>query len=174
VQAPLEAISGEPWEGRDMDFLAIFSVGNLVALTGWAAMLVGLFVKPVRNPAFLYSGLILPALLAIAYLALLAMQMTGGSGEKMDFTTLEGVKGLLGSDAGATIGWYHYLAFDMIIGTWVARDGLARGVWPIALVPVLALVFMFGPVGFLVYLIVWALFLRKGPGTLPYPAADVP
>jgi hypothetical protein len=157
-----------------MDFATIFSVGNMVALTGWAAMLVGLFVKPARNPAFLYSGLILPLLLAVAYLVMLAMQMTGGSGGKMDFSSLAGVQALLGADAGATIGWYHYLAFDMVIGTWVARDGLARGMWPIALVPVLALVFMFGPVGFLTYLIVWALFLRRGPGTLPYPAADVP
>jgi len=152
----------------------IFSVGNMVALTGWAAMLVGLFVKPARKPAFLYSGLILPALLALAYLILLGTQMAGGSGGKIDFSSLAGVKALLGSDAGATIGWYHYLAFDMIIGTWVARDALARGMWAIAVVPVLALVFMFGPVGFLTYLIIWALFLRRGPGTLPYPAADVP
>ena len=157
-----------------MDFATIFSVGNMVALTGWAAMLVGLFVKPARKPAFLYSGLILPLLLAVAYLVLLATQMTGGSGAKMDFSTLAGVQALLGAEAGATIGWYHYLAFDMVIGTWVARDGLARGMWATALIPVLALVFMFGPVGFLTYLIVWALFLRKGPGTLPYPAADVP
>jgi hypothetical protein len=157
-----------------MDFSTIFSVGNTVALTGWLAMLVGLFVGPARRLAFLYSGLILPALLAVAYLVLLAGQMTGGSGEGMDFTTLDGVKALLGADAGATTGWYHYLAFDMIIGTWVARDALARGCWPIAVVPVLALVFMFGPVGFLTYLIIWALFLRRGPGTLPYPAADVP
>ena len=157
-----------------MDFATIFSVGNLVAATGWLAMLVGLFVGPVRKPAFLYSGLILPALLAGAYLVLLAMQMTGGSGEEIDFTTLAGVKALLGADSGATIGWYHYLAFDMIIGTWVARDALARGCWPIAVVPILALVFMFGPVGFLAYLIVWALFLRRASATLPYPAAEAP
>ena len=156
-----------------MDFATIFSVGNMVAMTGWLAMLLGLFVKPTRKPAFLYSGLILPLLLALAYLVMLAMQMTGGGG-KMDFSSLAGVQALLGTDGGATIGWYHYLAFDMVIGTWVARDALARGMWPIALVPLLALVFMFGPVGFLTYAVVWAMFLRRGPGTLPYPAADVP
>lgn len=155
-----------------MDFGTIFSVGNLAAASGWLIMLLGLFVGPARKPAFLYSGLILPALLAVTYLVLLAMQLTGGSGDKMDFTTLEGVKALLAADAGATIGWYHYLAFDMVVGTWVARDALARGCWPIALVPILALVFMFGPVGFLAYLLVWALFLRRGTKTLPYPAAN--
>ena len=70
-------------------------------------------------------------------------------------------RGLLGSDSGATIGWFHYLAFDMIIGTWVRREtAWARGLWGIALVPILALVFMFGPVGCLTYVVVWALFLR--------------
>ena len=159
-----------------MDFATLFSVGNYVALTGWLAMLVGLFVPQARKAAFLYSGLILPAAIAVAYLTLLAMTMSGGFGQgpKMDFGSLAGVRALLGSDSGATIGWFHYLAFDMIIGTWVARDALARGMWAIAIVPVLALVFMFGPVGFLTYLVIWALFLRRGPGTLPYPAADVP
>jgi hypothetical protein len=158
-----------------MDFATLFSAGNYVALTGWLAMLVGLFVRPARGPAFLYSGLILPALLAIAYAAMIGKLMFGGgSGPPIDFSSLSGVQALLGTDGGATAGWYHYLAFDMIIGTWVARDGLARGLWAIALVPILALVLMFGPIGFLAYLIVWALFLRDGPGTLPYPAADVP
>src|SRR5436189_5878942 len=98
-----------------MDFATIFSVGNMVALTGWLAMLVGLFLKPARKPAFLYSGLVLPALLAVAYVYLLASQMFGPStgGPAMDFSSLAGVKALLGSDAGATIGWFHYLAFDM-------------------------------------------------------------
>jgi len=157
-----------------MDLSTIFSVGNTVALTGWLAMLVGLFVASVRKGAFIYSGLILPALIAVAYLVLLAMAMTGqfGAGAKMDFGSLDGVKGLLGSDAGATIGWFHYLAFDMVVGTWVARDGLARGLWGIALVPILALVFMFGPVGFLTYVVVWALFLRGKHPSAPHPAAN--
>ena len=102
---------------------------------------------------------------------MLGRQLIAGSGGSIDFSSLAGVRALLGSDSGATIGWFHYLAFDMIIGTWVARDGLARGLWPIALVPILALVFMFGPVGFLVYLIVWALFLRGEASGLPCPIA---
>lgn len=152
----------------------IFSIGNTVALTGWLAMLVGLFVRPARKPAFLYSGLILPLALAVAYISLLVVTMTGGGagGAKMDFTSLAGVKALLGSDSGATIGWFHYLAFDMVVGTWVARDGLARGLWGIALVPILGLVFMFGPTGFLLYALVWALFLRAGSDRLPHPAAN--
>jgi hypothetical protein len=60
-----------------MAMAEIFSVGNMVALTGWLAMLVGLFLKPARSWAFLYSGLILPALLAVAYVYLLASQMLG-------------------------------------------------------------------------------------------------
>jgi len=157
-----------------MDLSTIFSAGNTIALTGWLAMLVGLFFGPARKPAFLYSGLILPAAIAVAYLALLAMAMTGqfGAGAKMDFSSLAGVRGLLGSDSGATIGWFHYLAFDMVVGTWVARDGLARGLWGIALVPILALVFLFGPVGFLIYVVVWALFLRGKHPTAPHPAAN--
>jgi hypothetical protein len=146
----------------------IFSAGNLVAITGWLALLAGLFIGPIRKAAFLYAGLVLPLILAVVYVVLLAMSL-GGSGEAPDFGSLGGVMALLSSESGATIGWYHYLAFDLVVGTWIARDGLSRGVWPLALIPILFLTFMFGPAGFLTYALVWAIFLRR-----KHPAAPAP
>jgi hypothetical protein len=45
----------------------------------------------------------------------------------------------------------HYLAFDLFVGGWQVRDAAQRGVPHLALVPALALTFLFGPVGLLVY-----------------------
>ena len=137
-----------------MDFATIFSVGNMVALTGWLAMLVGLFAKPVRNWAFLYSGLILPALLAVAYVYLLASQMFGPStgGPAMDFSSLAGVRTLFDNPWVLLAGWTHYLAFDLFIGGWEARDARRRGIPHLLVVPALVLTFLLGPAGLLLYL----------------------
>jgi hypothetical protein len=48
-------------------------------------------------------------------------------------------------------GWTHYLAFDLIVGSWEVRDARERGISHWLVVPCLALTFMFGPVGFLAY-----------------------
>jgi hypothetical protein len=60
-------------------------------------------------------------------------------------------------------GWLHYLAFDLLVGTWEARDSIERGVPRWILVPCLFLTFMFGPAGWLAY--VAATRASSGSGT---------
>ena len=48
-------------------------------------------------------------------------------------------------------GWIHYLAFDLLIGTWETRDAREHGVPHVLLVPCLLLTFLFGPAGWLLY-----------------------
>ena len=61
---------------------------------------------------------------------------------------------LFGSDAGLTLGWTHYLAFDLFVGLWIARDADPKGISRIIQAPVLLATFLVGPVGLLVWLIV--------------------
>jgi uncharacterized membrane protein YhdT len=51
-------------------------------------------------------------------------------------------------------GWLHYLAFDLLTGTWEARDAVSRGVPRWLLVPCLFLTLMFGPTGWLLYMLI--------------------
>jgi hypothetical protein len=48
-----------------------------------------------------------------------------------------------GSIAAPLAGWLHYLAFDLLIGTWEARDAREHGIRPL-LIPCLFVTFMFG------------------------------
>jgi len=49
------------------------------------------------------------------------------------------------------VGWIHYLAFDLLVGRWETQDAAARGIPAWLVVPCLALTFMFGPAGWLLY-----------------------
>lgn len=137
-----------------------FSTGSTLALLCWLALALSLFVAPMRVWTWRTTSLIVPALLAIAYVVLIA----AGWGQAPDggFGSIEQVRALFADDAALTAGWLHYLAFDLFVGTWIARTGLAEAVHPLLLVPCLALTFLFGPAGLLLFLILRIALARKG------------
>ena len=104
--------------------------------------------------AIFYGGV---GLLAGAYAVIVIPMMTGlidgGSGGIPDFSTLAGVQQLLSSPGGATIGWIHYLAFDLFVGLWVARNADKYGFARWLQVPILFFVLMLGPLGLVLYLL---------------------
>jgi len=65
---------------------------------------------------------------------------------------LASIADLLGTPAGATIAWVHFLAFDLFVGRWAYLDSRERGVDVFVMAPVLLLTLMLGPLGFLLYL----------------------
>jgi hypothetical protein len=64
------------------------------------------------------------------------------------------VASLLGNPAGATVGWMHFVTFDLLVGRWAFLDSRERGLSPWLMGPVLFVILMAGPAGFLIYLVV--------------------
>ena len=85
----------------------------------------------------------------MVYVALIATQWRTSNG---GFGTLADVATLFSNPWLLLAGWVHYLAFDLLVGTWEASDARERVVPHLALVPCLLLTFMFGPAGWLLYL----------------------
>lgn len=122
----------------------IFSVVNLVALISWVALVV---LPGVRAVTRAITGLAVPLLLAVVYCALIGSHWGAPGG----FSSLAAVSQLFAEPWLLLAGWVHYLAFDLLVGTWEAQDARARGVPHLAVIPCLALTFMFGPAGWLLY-----------------------
>jgi hypothetical protein len=78
------------------------------------------------------------------------------------------IAALLGTPAGATIAWVHFLAFDLFVGRWAYLDSRQRGTSAWIVSPVLFLILMVGPLGLLLYLFVRLLPTRTGQ---PAPAS---
>ena len=123
----------------------IFSIANPAAVVCW--LLLALFPGRRRLTATV-TGLVMPALFAVAYIAIVIAVFPGAQGS---FSTLAGVTQLFANPWLLLAGWLHYLAFDLLIGTWEARDSVERGVPRWLLVPCLFLTLMFGPAGWLAY-----------------------
>lgn len=141
-----------------MDWSAIFGAANILAMIAWAALIL-LPRWPALLSALLYLGV---GLLCATYVFLLVGSLSGwlppgnvvGEGGAVDFSTIEGVRSIFMSDLGVTVGWVHYLAFDLFVGLWIARDGDAKNVSRFVQAPILLATFLAGPLGLLVWLLV--------------------
>lgn len=125
----------------------IFSIANFVALCCWLLLVVLPGRKWVTHTV---AGLAVPAAFAAVYSVIVLVYFAGAEG---GFSSLDEVARLFASSPWILLaGWIHYLAFDLLVGTWEARDSRERGVPHLLLVPCLFLTFMFGPAGWLLYL----------------------
>jgi hypothetical protein len=125
----------------------IFTLLNAIALVGW--LLIAIFP---RRPLVMQTiaGAGIPAFFAAAYIAILASVLGGSEGS---FSSLQGVATLFANPWLLLAGWTHYLAFDLLVGVWEVRDSSTRGIPHLLVLPCLLLTFLFGPAGWLLYVV---------------------
>ena len=128
----------------------IFTLSNLFVLPFWALMI---FLPHWRWTQRIMRTLWPVVVLAGVYTVLLLTQIGGVAGSLLN-PTLDGIAGLLGTPAGAAVGWVHFLAFDLFVGRWAYLDSRERGISAWLVSPTLFFVFMAGPFGLLLYLAV--------------------
>lgn len=125
----------------------VFRLCNSMALTGWIALILSPGSARWSDRVRQLTGFGLPLLLSAVYGAMLLTHWRGEGG----FGTPAEVRALFDVPGVLVAGWVHYLAFDLFVGSWIARES-TRLHWPHALlVPVLVLCFLFGPLGLLAF-----------------------
>jgi hypothetical protein len=88
---------------------------------------------------------------AAALYALLMAPQVGVVLTTLISPTLPGLVSLLSIQIGATTIWIHFLAFDLFVGRWIYRDARDREMPAWLVSPVLLVMLLLGPVGFLGY-----------------------
>lgn len=132
----------------------LFSAASAVALVGWTM----LALAPLRRNWAVTGARMTAAVLCGAYFCFLVAGLTGGNGppDGAGFSTLAGVRLLMSTPQALLAGWVHYLAFDLFIGSWEVENAPASRLPHWLLLPCLALTFVAGPVGLLLFLILKA------------------
>src|SRR5271169_7255186 len=125
----------------------VFSIANSLALVSW----IMLAILP-RRPwvTKVVTTKLVPGLFAILYTVIavsLFWRSPGG------FSTLVSLGILFSNPWLLLAGWVHYLAFDLLVGSWELQDAREHGFPHWTVVPCLALTFLFGPAGWLLYTI---------------------
>ncbi|TSE10196.1 MULTISPECIES: ABA4-like family protein [Aquimarina] len=129
----------------------VFSLANMTAMPMWILMILLPKWKVTR---FLIDFKVIPLLLSAVYAIyiFLAIQIGG----MMDFGSLSSVMALFTEENAVLAGWVHYLAFDLVVGMWMLDQNKKLGIHQLIMAPCLFATFMFGPVGFLLFMIIRA------------------
>ncbi|KFG69302.1 ABA4-like family protein [Microvirga sp. BSC39] len=133
----------------------LFSLASLVAMAGWLALV----FAPLR-PSFAQAvaTFIVPTVTGLAYAGLITRYWGESSG---GFSSLDQVSTLFNHRGLLLAGWLHYLAFDLFVGAWEVREAQRVGLPHWLILPALALTFLFGPIGLLVFLALRTARLRR-------------
>ncbi len=134
----------------------VFSIANLTAMPMWILMIL---LPKWKITRFLIDYKIIPLLLSLLYALyiFLAIQISGW----MDFGSLSSVMALFTEENAVLAGWVHYLAFDLLIGMWMLDQNKKLGINQLLMAPCLFGAFMFGPIGFLLFMIIRSIKLQK-------------
>ena len=148
-----------------MNWDMIFGFANAWALLGWVILALAPKREIVVPIVFFAGSVLLACLYAGLIIPLMAGLISDGGPTgrpAADLTSLAGVMALFDSPGGATIGWIHYLAFDLFVGTWISRNADAHKISRWLQLPILFFTLMAGPIGLLLYLL-----LRQLKGEKP-------
>jgi len=133
-----------------MSHETVFSIINFVAIAGWILLVVAPGRKIVTD---VVASVLIPTVMALFYVGVLAAVWGRSEGS---FSTLAGVSTLFKEPWLLLAGWAHYLAFDLFIGSWEVRDARKRQIPHLLVIPCLISTLMFGPLGWLLYMLIRA------------------
>jgi prepilin signal peptidase PulO-like enzyme (type II secretory pathway) len=123
----------------------LFQIANPIAMLGWLALILTPLAPRIAD---WIAALIIPLLLSVAYSALILAYWSGAPG---GYSSLPDVMALFTDPHIALAGWVHYLAFDLFVGAWAVRTARTERIPHLLTLPHLALIFLFGPAGFLTF-----------------------
>jgi hypothetical protein len=152
--APLHLVTDKIEDGILMASLgfapdALFAFASKLAMAGWLVLVLSIIVNW-RIGRDLVAGLAVPLALSVGYTALILVHWSSAKG---GFSSLADVALLFESRWMLLAGWVHFLAFDLFLGAWIARDAATNGISRWLVLPVMPLTLMFGPAGFVMWII---------------------
>ncbi len=133
----------------------VFRICNTIAMFTWVLLIVVPRWKWISR--IVVSGVVM--LLSICYAYYISQSLS--IDDLSSFGSLEGVMALFTNPVAVLAGWIHYLAFDLMVGWFIAFDSRRKNINQFFIIPCLLLSFMLGPVGLLSYLALRFLITRK-------------
>jgi len=134
----------------------VFSIVGMLALPMWVLLI---FLPKWKITRFLIDYKIIPIILSVIYAIYIIQALIAGG--MMDFGSLKSVMQLFTVENAVLAGWIHYLAFDLLVGMWIVNQNKTLQIHPVIIAPCLLGTFLFGPVGFLVFMIIKTIKLKN-------------
>ena len=139
-----------------MDWDLLFVVTNAVAVAGWLALALLPHTERVLGAVLVAAIGLLCAIYLVMFVGLIGGLVDPGrdgvAAPPFEYT-VDGLKTAFAARGVIVLGWTHYLAFDLFVGLWIARDAYKRRVGRLAQLPFFFVTFLAGPMGLLAWLV---------------------
>jgi hypothetical protein len=127
-----------------------FQMTNTIALIAWITLVA---VPGKRFVSGVLCAVVVPGCLAVSYAAVIGWKLATNGPPPGDVMTIAGLRNVFADDWVFAAAWTHYLAFDMVVGAWIARDSVKLALPWLMRTAALVFTFLAGPIGFLVYVV---------------------
>lgn len=140
-----------------MDWDLLFALTNAIAVAGWVALATLPRTERVLGGVLWLAVGLLCAIYLVMFVGLMGgmvdpVRDNAGPVPPFEYT-VDGLKTVLAGRGPIVLAWTHYLAFDLFVGLWIARDGDTRNVGRLVQLPFFFATFMAGPIGLLAWLV---------------------
>ncbi|HEX8364525.1 MAG TPA: ABA4-like family protein [Allosphingosinicella sp.] len=127
-----------------------FWVAHVPALAGWLALIIAPQAGGIRFARWAAVAI------AVGY-AILFVLSAREAGVLAEDYSLRGVAAFFDVPKLQLLGWIHYLAFDLFVGSWIVEEAGRIGVSRALVILCLILTLMIGPFGLLVFFLIRSL-----------------
>ena len=146
---------------NSLTFEEIYIFSNLFVLPFW---LILIFIPSSKINQILVNSILLPLILAIAYIFVLYQIFLLNEPIFNIFKiyfSLDNLYTIFSSESFLLVFWLHFLSINLFTGTWLARDAVKYGISKKAAAAPLVLIYLSGPVGLVFYWIVRVFYSKK-------------
>ena len=148
------------------NLLDILSYENIYLIANWGVipfwlLLIILPNHPVTN--FFVHSIIAPLLLASAYgFVAYNIFLEGNILDSFElYSGLDGIYSMFSNESFLLIFWIHFLAINLFLGAWIARDSNKYMTPRFFVIIALTLTYFTGPIGLLLYWFIRIFFAKK-------------
>ena len=134
---------------------------NLGILPFWLMLL---FIPNSRFTKFFVNSIIIPLILSVAYIYVLYQAILVDESLFNIFTlylSLDSLYTVFATENFLLFFWLHFLALNIFLGSWVARDGVKYNINRAVIFIPLIMVYFSGPLGLLVYWIIRIFYAKR-------------
>ena len=135
----------------------LFQICNTIVLPAWLLLIFA--ARWEWTSKIVLSGIVL--ILCLVYVLGVSEAIGDGKLDLGSFGSLEGVMALFTAAEAVLVGWVHYLAFDLVVGWFIAQNAIKHNISPFLVAPCLLFTFMLGPTGFLLYWIIRTIKIKQ-------------
>ena len=142
-------------------FEVIYLWANLIVLPLWLLLI---FLPSSNLSKVLINSITIPLLFSIAYIyaayQIFLLEIPIYNALNL-YQGIDELYSLFADEGFLLIFWLHFLAINLFVGSWIARDGVRNNIAKKIIFLPLILIYFTGPVGLLLYWIIRMVFARR-------------